>query len=85
MNDFEQTAMRGVMNGFNQGEETEIMEGKVKDPKYKRAEGWRKMQQVFRVTDPPIVIHYFENANTGEREQFHFVSKPAYYDPRYWQ
>ena len=75
--------MRGVMNGFNQGETTEIMKGKVEDTRFNREDGWRKMQQVFRDPEGNVVIHYFENINTGVRDQFHFVSPPRYYEVGY--
>jgi len=84
MNDFELIDMRGVMNGFSEGETSRIMQGKINDKRFPEAQGWRKMQQVFREINPPVTIHYFENVNTGERAQFHFVSKPAFYDPRFW-
>jgi hypothetical protein len=84
MNDFEYYAMRGVMNGRDEGKPEPIMDGKIRNPKYNPANGWKKMEQIFRTTKPPIVIHYFENTRTGQREEFHFQSKPAFYDPRYW-
>lgn len=75
--------MRGVMNGFNQGRTEEIMQVKIRALRFRPEAGWQKMQQVFATPEGNVVIHYFENANTGERTQFHFVSPALYYAPGY--
>ncbi len=53
-------------------EENEIMEGKVKDPKYP-AEEWKKAEHVHKRPDGKIIdIHYWINKLTGIKTGFKF-------------
>ncbi len=47
MNDFEYYDMRGVMNGFNEGETSRIMQGKVKDTRFEELKVGEKCNKYF--------------------------------------
>jgi RHS repeat-associated protein len=78
--------MRTVMSGRSVPKTDEIMEGRVNDPAFDARKGWKKMQQSIKnFRGKTITIHYFEqNADPSTRTQFHFTTKPDYYDPDFW-
>ena len=50
----------------------EIMEGKIKDPKYSKEE-WKKVSHTHEKPDGKFVeVHYWENRWTGEKREFKF-------------
>lgn len=60
----EQLVMKQVRANPNIGQR--IMNNKIKDPRFKAADGWQKMRYVHRPLTPKaggkIVVHYFHNA-----------------------
>ena len=58
--------------GKSQDVEDEIMQGKIKDPRYPESE-WKKVDHVHAKPDGTnIDIHYWEHRFTGEKREFKF-------------
>ena len=52
---------------------TQIMKGRIKDPLYKEALGWKKMQYVKYAYNQKIVLHYFYNVRTKAISQLKVI------------
>jgi RHS repeat-associated protein len=63
----EYNALKNIRNNPKLGHQ--IMKGKINDPRYREAAGWRKMEYTLRQNGRQATVHYFYNVKTKALDQ----------------